>query len=246
MRSLAGLVEEDPLISAADRYMTLRWFAPELLEALELKAARASDPILGAIELLRGLNKSDGRAVPDGAPMPFRKEWKRLITAEGPPNRRLYETAVFASLRDKLWSGDVWVDRFASYRRFDSYLLPPEQVPPIAREPGLPPTADEWLAGRGAELDTRLTCVVDDLDITRRFGPATRHSGRTALNPMLRFSRAYRFAMPHVFDGGICATLDDVGEVVKNEPAMALPAVDEKVQEPIGRRFLRHERIDAP
>ena len=40
--------------------------------------------------------------------MPFRKEWKRLVTEEdGQPNRRLYETAVFATLRDRLRSGDV-------------------------------------------------------------------------------------------------------------------------------------------
>ena len=43
--------------------------------------------------------------------MPFRKEWKRLVTEEGRPDRRLYETAVFATLRDKLRSGDVWVER---------------------------------------------------------------------------------------------------------------------------------------
>ena len=64
------------------------------------------------------------------------------------PNRRLYETAVLATLRDKLRSGDVWVERSSNYRRFDSYLLPPAAVPPIAAELGLPATADEWLAAR--------------------------------------------------------------------------------------------------
>ena len=39
--------------------------------------------------------------------MPFRKGWKRLISGQDRPNRRLYETAVFAALRDKLRSGDV-------------------------------------------------------------------------------------------------------------------------------------------
>ncbi len=89
-------------------------------------------------------------------PMPFRKEWKRLISEPGRPNRRLYETAVFATLRDKLRSGDVWVEGSSNYRRFDSYLLPPAAVPAIAAELGLPATADEWLARRGAELDRRL------------------------------------------------------------------------------------------
>ena len=38
----------------------------------------------------------------------------------GKPNRRLYEIAVVATLRNKLRSGDVWVDRSSNYRRFDS------------------------------------------------------------------------------------------------------------------------------
>jgi TnpA family transposase len=156
VRTLADLAEEDPLLGAADRYRTLRKFAPELLEALEFKAARSHDPTLSAIELLRELNRSGKRDMPTDAPMPFRKEWKRLVIEEGHPSRRLYETAVFATLRDKLRSGDIWVERSANYRRFDSYLLPQAGVAGIAGKLGLPATADEWLAKRGAELDQRL------------------------------------------------------------------------------------------
>jgi TnpA family transposase len=156
VRALADLAGEDPLQGAADRYLTLRKFAPELIAALEFKAAHAHDPILSAIRLLRDLNHSGKRDIPAAAPMPFRKDWKRLISEQGRPNRRLYETAVFATLRDKLRSGDVWVERSSNYRRFDSYLLAPAAVPAIAAELGLPATADEWLARRGAELDRRL------------------------------------------------------------------------------------------
>ena len=68
----------------------------------------------------------------------------------------LYETAVLATLRDKLRSGDVWVERSANYRRFDSYLVPQDAVPVITAGLKLPATADEWLAGRAGELDRRL------------------------------------------------------------------------------------------
>jgi TnpA family transposase len=156
VRALADLAGEDPLQGAADRYLTLHKFAPDLLEALEFKAARAHDPALSAIRLLQDLNHSGKRDIPADAPMPFRKDWKRLISEQGCPNRRLYETAVFATLRDKLRSGDIWVEGSSNYRRFDSYLLPPAAVPVIAKELGLPATADEWLARRGAELDRRL------------------------------------------------------------------------------------------
>jgi Domain of unknown function (DUF4158) len=156
VRKLVDLAEEDPLLGAADRYRTLRKFAPELIEALEFKAARCNDPTLSAIKLLQELNRSGKREVPPDAPMPFRKDWKRLVTEEGSPNRRLYETAVLATLRDKLRSGDVWIERSANYRSFDSYLLPLAGVPAIAAKLRLPATADEWLARRGAELDERL------------------------------------------------------------------------------------------
>jgi TnpA family transposase len=112
--------------------------------------------MLAALTLLASLNESGKREVPPDAPMPFRKEWRRLVMEEGGLNRRLYETAVLATLRDKLRSGDVWVERSASYRRFDSYLVPQDAVPVITAGLKLPATADEWLAGRTSELDRRL------------------------------------------------------------------------------------------
>jgi hypothetical protein len=143
VRELADFAGEDPLQGAADRYLTLRKFALELIEALEFKAARTHDPILSAIRLLRDLNHSGKRDIPVDAPSPFRKDWKRLISEQDRPNRRLYETAVFATLRDKLRSGDVWVEGSSNYRRFDSCLLLPAAVPAIAAELGIPATADE-------------------------------------------------------------------------------------------------------
>ncbi|HEY3849071.1 MAG TPA: Tn3 family transposase, partial [Acetobacteraceae bacterium] len=156
VKDLADLAEEDPLIRASDSYVTLRKFAPVLLGALAFRATRVNDPMLMALKLLADLNHSGRRDLPPDAPMPFRKEWQRLVRKEGRLNRRLYETAVFATLREKLRSGDIWVERSSNYRRFDSYLLPAASVP-IAADLKLPATADEWLATRGRELDERLT-----------------------------------------------------------------------------------------
>ena len=156
VEELANLAEEDPLVRAADRWRTLHKFAPDLIEALQFRAARAGDPMLAALELLTEMNRSGKREVPSNAPMPFRKDWRRLVMSDGAPNRRLYETAVLATLRDKLRSGDIWVERSSSYRRFDSYLLPSSAVPAAAAELGLPSSADEWLVVKSAELDRRL------------------------------------------------------------------------------------------
>ena len=72
MRELADLASEDPLQGAADRYLTLRKFAPDLLEALEFKAARTQDPTLSAIRLLRETQPLRQAQCPADAPMPFR------------------------------------------------------------------------------------------------------------------------------------------------------------------------------
>jgi Domain of unknown function (DUF4158) len=111
VEDLANLASEDPLLRAAERWKTLRKFAPDLIEALEFRAARDRDPVLAALKLLINLNRSGKRDVPGDAPMPFRKEWRRLVMDGAEPDRRLYETAVLATLRDKLRSGDIWVER---------------------------------------------------------------------------------------------------------------------------------------
>ena len=80
---MADLADEDPLLRAADRWRTLRKFAPDLIEALEFRAARAGDPMLAALQLLAELNRSGKREVPADAPMPFRKEWRRLVMEGG-------------------------------------------------------------------------------------------------------------------------------------------------------------------
>ena len=46
--------------------------------------------------------------------------------------------------------------RSASYRRFDSHLVPQDAVPVITAGLKLPATADEWRTGRAGELDRRL------------------------------------------------------------------------------------------
>ena len=125
---------------------TLRKFAPALIEALQFRAARAGIPCWpggpGCSRALTGPASAMCRRRPDAVPQGVAP----LVMEEGGPNRRLYETAVLATLRDKLRSGDIWVERSSNYRRFDSYLLPAAAVPPVAAELGLPATADEWLA----------------------------------------------------------------------------------------------------
>ena len=181
--AIAELAEEDPLVRAADRWVTLRKFAPALLEAIDFKAGRGSATTLAAVETLRELNRTGRRDVPKNAPMPFKKEWRKLVTEGGKPDRRLWETATMAHLRNKLRSGDVWVERSTNYQRFDSYLLPTSEVAPIAASLELPATADEWLGTRARELDWRLRGFAHRLARGKLDGVALKN-GKLSITPV--------------------------------------------------------------
>ncbi|WP_327754347.1 Tn3 family transposase (plasmid) [Sphingobium sp. SJ10-10] len=163
-RRIADMAEENPLVRAADQWSRLRKFAPLLLEAIDFKAGRGSASTIAALNTLREMNRSGSRDVPPDAPMPFRKEWRTLVKAGGgKPDRRLWETGVLAHLRNKWRSGDVWVERSANYRKFDSYMLSSAEAAPIAADLKLPATADAWIADRSRELDWRLKRFADGL-----------------------------------------------------------------------------------
>ena len=115
--------------------MTFRRFAPAFLEAFRFRAAGGRDGALAAVKLLQELNRTGRREVPADAPRPFSKAWKSLVGSGAKTDRRLYETAVISTLRDRLRSGDLWIDGARNYRRFDAYLLPRAEVPAAAAPP---------------------------------------------------------------------------------------------------------------
>jgi hypothetical protein len=63
---------------------------------------------------------------------------KRVVGKDGKINRRLNETIFLVHLRNKFNSGDVWVERYSSYRRIDRYLLPATCAEPNGASWGLP------------------------------------------------------------------------------------------------------------
>lgn len=155
--ALAELAGEDMLTAAAERYATVRRFAPAFLDAFAFRAAGGGSSLIRAVDVLRDLNRRNRREVPDDAPLPFAsKGWKRLVREGGRTSRRLYEVAVLATLRDRLRAGDVWVEGTRNYRRFDAYLLPKGEAAKVAA--GLPVASDAgaYLVERARTLDWRL------------------------------------------------------------------------------------------
>jgi len=112
-----------PLI--ADSYSQLRRYAPAFLEQFEFRAAPASDDLLKAIELLRGLNASNARRVPDDAPRSFvRQRWEKYVFAGNGIDRRFYEICVLSEVSKALRAGDLWIAGSRRFKDFEEYLLP--------------------------------------------------------------------------------------------------------------------------
>ncbi|SDG57985.1 Tn3 family transposase [Thalassobaculum litoreum] len=155
--ALADMAQQDPLVTATEKYMTLRRYAPAFIEAFTFKSATARDPVLSAIEILRELNRKGRGEIPETAPMSFsQKKWKALVVQGGKVDRRRYEVAICATLRDRLRSGDIWIDGTRNYQRFDRYLLPRSAVPEHAAKLPLNLDVHHYLQERTQLLDWRL------------------------------------------------------------------------------------------
>jgi TnpA family transposase len=161
VEALAATAEADPLLGAAERYSWVRRYAPKLLEAFAFRSAREPDPLLAAIELLRQLNRDDRRGLPAEVPLGhLTQKVRKLIAADGKRDRRLWEIATLAVLRERLRSGDVWVEGGRAFCPLETQLMPAPDF--AARKAagdlrlGLPHDADAWIAEKQRELDFKL------------------------------------------------------------------------------------------
>jgi hypothetical protein len=158
--AVAGVADQDLLVTAAERYSVLRRFSPRFLAAFDFRSNTINDPVLAAVDLLRTLDRDGTRALPKRPPSSFLPpQWRRLIFANGAADRRLYETAVLATLRDRLRGSNIWVAGSRDYRAFENYLLPVE----AAWETGIDGETDpgRYIATRTAALGERLTLVAE-------------------------------------------------------------------------------------
>jgi TnpA family transposase len=112
------------------RYNYLRKYTPALVKHLVFYSTnRSMEPLIEAVGLLKALNQTGKRFVPESAPMNFISDrWsKYLYNPDGTINRHYYEMATLSELRSKIRSGDVAVEGSRNYRSFDEYIVPKEE-----------------------------------------------------------------------------------------------------------------------
>lgn len=156
--SVADVADQDILVTAAERYSVLRRFSPRFLAAFQFQSSTPGDGVLAAIELLKALDRDGSRALPKRPPASFLPpKWRKLIFASAAADRRLYETAVLATLRDRLRGANIWVAGSRDYRAFEDYLLPAGALQNMGIGGEIDP--ERYVAGRAAALRERLDFV---------------------------------------------------------------------------------------
>ncbi len=162
--SLAQPEEFDYLALLGARYTNVRKFAPLLLTEFEFHAAPAAADLLQGLELLRELNASGKRTLPDVVPSSFVKpRWRPYVFKKAESvDRHYYELCALSELRDRLRAGDVWVRGSRQYRDFETYLIPKITFAEMKKE-SLPLDVDTdltlYMVERRHCLQTKMTDV---------------------------------------------------------------------------------------
>jgi TnpA family transposase len=152
-----------------DHYSYVRQFAPAFLSTLAFQSHHDDNPVLGAVEVLRDLNTTKRRKLPEHAPVDFIPDtWRRLVMSHDPPDRRPYELCALSTLRDQLRSGDIYVPNSRRYTDPETFLIPRATWPTVRQEVcqelDLDPTGATRLSERAQDLRELLPRVDRMLD----------------------------------------------------------------------------------
>ncbi len=151
----------DNLGEIVERYASVRRMSPVVLGAFAFRSWKENDPLLAALDVVRELHASGAKKLPPRAPMGFlRPIWRKVVKTDAGTDRRAYEVAVMMALRERLQSGDVWVEGSRAFRAFDNHLLPRDAFENRrkADELGLavPDRFEDWRDDKTRRLETRL------------------------------------------------------------------------------------------
>jgi TnpA family transposase len=125
LEAMVGDNEAAPLVLAAGQYANVRKYAGAFLQTFTFHSTRRHDPLLAAIEVLKQLYAEGRRVLPDRVPVAHLGATERkLIFGQSKRDRRLYEIATLAALRERLRSADIWVEGSRSFRPISEHLMP--------------------------------------------------------------------------------------------------------------------------
>ena len=180
----------DNLGEVVERYASVRRMSPVVLGAFAFRSWKDNDPLLAALDVVRELHASGAKKLPPHPPTSFlRPVWRKLVKTNVGVDRRAYEVAVMTSLRERLQSGDIWVQGSRAFRAFDDFLLPRDAFESRrkAGELGLavPDRFEDWREEKTRRLDIRLR-EVDALAAAGELPEASLTTEGLSISPIRR------------------------------------------------------------
>lgn len=141
-----------------ERHGSIMRFAKRLIRSFAFCGDTAMQPLLAAVNEIAG---ERGGSIPDTLPEFVPKPWRALIMQDGAVIKRAWEVFLIVELRDRLRSGDVWIEDGERFRQFDSYLIT-EDIPNVSPTPVCPSLVGEagletYLAERRSRLAAGLS-----------------------------------------------------------------------------------------
>jgi hypothetical protein len=125
---LSTTTEIDTAELLIDRYGQFRKYTKELLSVFSFQGVNANAPLIEALQVLKNLNETGKRTVPESAPIDFVKgHWEKHVMQDEQIERHAYELCTLSELRSGLRSGDVWIAGSRRYKAFEDYLMPQGQ-----------------------------------------------------------------------------------------------------------------------
>ena len=151
----------DNLGEIVERYASVRRMSPVILDAFVFRSWKEQDPLLTALDVVRELHASGAKKLPARSPTSFlRSTWRKLVKTNVGTDRRAHEVAVMMALRERLRSGDVWVEGSRAFRAFVDFLLPRDAFENRRKADDLglavPDRFEDWRDDRAKRLETRL------------------------------------------------------------------------------------------
>lgn len=162
-KELARPSDYDYLDLIKSRYGSLRKYLPRLLNTLEFKSIKGKEPLLESVEVLKDLNETKKRKVPENTPVEFLpKRWLNHVRKpDGTIDRHYFEIAVVSEIRDKVKAGDLSIKGSKQFKEFEDYLISKEEWEKLKDSNRLDVSlsVEEYLEDRNNVLNQKLDWV---------------------------------------------------------------------------------------
>lgn len=120
-----------------NKYAYFRQFTPRLFALLDLQSESKStkSSALHALEVLKQVNASNKRVLPENAPLEFiAKPLKKAIISNGVIDRHAWECALYLKVRDEIKQGNINAAQSKRYSSIRSFYIANEDMQRIAPE----------------------------------------------------------------------------------------------------------------